>query len=53
MDEGHLLHGDLGDSLWRNTPVLQEIIDRLSITPELGLLSLFIAVPVAIYSAGR
>lgn len=52
-----VLHGDLGDSLWRNTSVLGEIGDRLPITLELGLLSLFfallIAVPVGIYSAVR
>lgn len=55
--EGIVLRGDLGDSLWRDTPVTEEIGQRLPVTLELGVLSLFfallIAVPVGIYSAVR
>ena len=54
---GIILRGDLGDSLWRNTPVVEEIGNRLPITLELGVLSLLIAlsiaIPVGIYSAVR
>jgi peptide/nickel transport system permease protein len=52
-----LLHGDLGTSLWRDTPVTQEIGARLPITFELGMLALLIAlliaIPIGIYSAVR
>lgn len=54
---GNALTGDLGNSLWRNTPVTQEIGDRMPVTIELGVLSLvialMIAVPIGIYSAVR
>jgi len=52
-----VIHGDLGDSLWRETAVTEEIAERLPITFELGIYSLFIgllvAIPVGIYSAIR
>ena len=52
-----LLHGDLGNSLWHSTPVLQEVMNRLPITFELGLMALviglLIALPIGIYSAMR
>ena len=52
-----LLHGDLGNSLWHSTPVLQEVLDRLPITFELGLMALviglLIALPIGVYSAMR
>ncbi len=52
-----LLHGDLGNSLWHSTPVLQEVLNRLPITFELGLMALviglLIALPIGIYSAMR
>lgn len=52
-----LLRGDMGNSLWRNTPVIEEIGARLPVTLELGILSLLIAlaiaIPVGIYSAVR
>lgn len=52
-----VLRGDLGESLWRNTPVTQEIGQRIGVTVELGILSLLIALlialPVGIYSAAR
>lgn len=54
---GNILHGDFGNSLWRNIPVSEEIINRLPITLELGLLgiciALIIALPIGIYSAIR
>jgi len=51
------LQGDLGTSLWLDTPVTQEILKRLPITFELGLLgiviSMLISFPIGIYSAIR
>ena len=50
-------HGSLGRSLWRDLPVEEEILSRLPVTIELGLLAIFIglviALPVGIYSAVR
>ena len=50
-------HGSLGRSLWRDLPVEEEILSRLPVTIELGLLAIFIglviALPVGIYSAMR
>ncbi|MDE0024789.1 MAG: ABC transporter permease [Spirochaetaceae bacterium] len=50
-------HGSLGRSLWRDLPVEEEILSRLPVTIELGLLAiligLVIALPVGIYSAMR
>jgi peptide/nickel transport system permease protein len=52
-----ILHGDLGKSLWTSTPVSDEIVDRLPVSFELGLLgiaiALLIALPVGMYSAIR
>ncbi len=54
---GHALTGDLGRSLWQNTPVTEQILDRLPISFELGLLALVIAltfaIPIGVYSAIR
>ncbi|MGM0571019.1 ABC transporter permease [Marinobacter sp.] len=54
---GNALQGDLGDSLWRNTPVTREIGDRMPVTLQLGIFSLIIAltiaIPIGIYSAVR
>ena len=51
------LHGTLGTSLWRDWTVEEEILSRLPVTIELGLLAiligLVIALPVGIYSAMR
>ena len=51
------LHGSLGESLMGRGAVEEQIIDRLPITVELGLLAivigLVIALPVGIYSAIR
>jgi len=35
-----ILYGDLGKSLWRDRPVIEEIILRLPVTFELGLSAL-------------
>ncbi|GAI96675.1 unnamed protein product, partial [marine sediment metagenome] len=52
-----VFQGDLGTSLWRDTPVLEEIAFRWPVTLELGLIALIvaqiIALPVGIYSALR
>jgi peptide/nickel transport system permease protein len=52
-----LLHGDLGRSLWQNTPVAELLRARLPITFQLGLMALIvallIAIPIGIYSAIR
>jgi len=54
---GKALQGDLGRSLWKNTPVTEQLLERLPITFELGFLALLIALavalPVGIYSAIR
>lgn len=52
-----LLHGDLGNSLWQRTPVMEHVLERLPVTIELGVLAMLIAlavaIPVGIYSAIR
>ena len=52
-----LIHGDFGVSLWRGTPIVNEILSRWPVTLELGLLgllfSVIIALPIGIYSAIR
>ncbi|GGC60687.1 ABC transporter permease [Chelatococcus reniformis] len=54
---GGILQGDFGRSLWQSTPVLDELMHRLPVTFELGLLALIvglvIAMPIGIYSAVR
>ncbi len=54
---GSALQGDLGRSLWRSTPVTEQILERLPVTFELGFLALVVAlsvaVPVGIFSATR
>lgn len=51
------LHGDLGMSLWQQTPVTDLLMDRLPVTFQLGFMALvvalLIAIPVGIYSAIR
>lgn len=52
-----VVQGWLGESLWRNKSVLTELIERLPISVELGLISLLtgwaLAMPIGIYSALR
>ncbi len=49
------LHGNLGDSIQLQQPVLDAIVQRLPVTAELGicalLYSLILAIPLGIYSA--
>jgi len=50
-----LLHGDLGRSLWSNTPVTEQILQRLPVTFELGamalIVALIVAIPIGVYAA--
>ncbi len=52
-----IVHGDLGNSLWKRAPVAELISQRLPVTFELGLLamamSLLIALPAGVYAAMR
>jgi peptide/nickel transport system permease protein len=52
-----LLRGDLGRSLWQDTPVTHDILARLPLTLELALLAMLVAVvtgiPIGVYSAIR
>ncbi|MBS0644020.1 MAG: ABC transporter permease [Acetobacteraceae bacterium] len=54
---GILFHGDLGTSLWQRTPVSEQILQRLPVTFELGLLAmavaLTLAIPIGVGSAMR
>lgn len=54
---GGAVWGDLGRSLWYNTPVTAQLLERLPVTFELGLLALTVALgvalPIGIYSAIR
>jgi peptide/nickel transport system permease protein len=54
---GILLRGDFGQSLWQGTPVAEQLLSRLPVTFELGLLALMVALslalPIGIYSAIR
>jgi peptide/nickel transport system permease protein len=52
-----LLHGDFGRSLWQNEPVSEYLFARLPVTLELGVMSLavalLVAIPIGMYSAIR
>jgi peptide/nickel transport system permease protein len=52
-----LLRGDLGASLWQNTPVTELLRARLPVTFQLGffalIVALLIALPIGVYSAIR
>ena len=54
---GDILQGDLGSSLWQNTPVTELLALTIPITFELGFLALLVAlsvaIPIGIYSAMR
>jgi len=45
---GRVARGDLGESLWTKRPVLEELVRRVPITLELGLLALLFAVGIAL-----
>ena len=52
-----ILEGDLGNSLWKKTPVTDAVLERMPVTLELSFLALLIAqliaLPIGIYSALR
>ena len=52
-----LLHGDFGRSLWQQAPVSEELLARLPVTFELGVMALgvamLVAIPIGILSAIR
>lgn len=52
-----LFHGDFGRSLWQSTPVSEQLLQRLPVTFELGLMALIVglsvAIPIGVYSAVR
>jgi len=52
-----ILEGDLGDSLWTKRPIVGEIVGKIPISLELGIIALItallIAFPIGIYSAIR
>ena len=52
-----ILQGDLGDSLWRGTPIIREVAIRWPVTLQLGLIAFLFAqivsLPVGIFSALR
>lgn len=54
---GQLFRGSLGNSLWTNQPVADEIMRRLPVSLELGLIAFFVgmivALPIGVYSAIR
>lgn len=54
---GKVLRGDLGTSLWTKNPVIDEILYRLPVTLELGVLAMIFAVgmaiPIGVLSAVR
>jgi peptide/nickel transport system permease protein len=55
--KGIILHGDLGNSLWLDTKVSEEVLARLPVTLELAVIALIIgliiAIPIGVYSAIR
>jgi peptide/nickel transport system permease protein len=54
---GQVVQGNLGESLWTRRPVLGEILRRLPVSMELGLMAilfaLLLAIPIGILSAAR
>jgi len=52
-----ILQGDLGESLWKSESISQEILQRLPVSLELGIIALstgmIIAIPIGVYSAIR
>jgi peptide/nickel transport system permease protein len=52
-----ILEGDLGESLWKNESISMEILQRLPVSIELGLIAIItawiIAIPIGVYSAIR
>jgi peptide/nickel transport system permease protein len=44
----HVLHGDLGTSLWYKTPVWHQLKDRFLVTMELAVMAILLAVCAAV-----
>jgi peptide/nickel transport system permease protein len=57
QEDGQLLQGDLGKSLWKSEEVTKLLFQRLPVSVELGLIALatalITALPIGIYSAIR
>ena len=53
--KGIILYGDLGRSLWSGEPVTDEILDRLPVSAQLGIMALLftllMGVPIGVISA--
>ena len=47
-----LFQGSLGNSLWTNTPVMEEIMFRLPVTFELGVMALLVSLIATLKNAG-
>jgi len=54
---GIVLHGDFGNSLWRGTPILDDYLERMPVSFELGVIAqagmLMFGLPLGIYAAIR
>ena len=54
---GDAFQGDLGESLWTQQPIAEDLMNRLPVSIELGLFAiisaLLLAMPIGIYSAIR
>jgi peptide/nickel transport system permease protein len=54
---GGVVHGDLGRSIWTDRPITQDILKRVPISLQLGLIALastfVISIPIGVYSAIR
>ena len=54
---GDILRGDLGNSLWTGRSISEELIEKLPVSLELGIIAvvigLIIALPIGVYSAIR
>ncbi|HEX9896996.1 MAG TPA: ABC transporter permease [Dehalococcoidales bacterium] len=54
---GHAVRGDLGESLWQKRAIFPDIISKIPISLELGIMAiitgLLISLPIGVYSAIR
>ena len=52
-----LIQGNLGESLWKNRPVRDLVVERLPVSLELGFIGLITAIlasiPIGVFSAIR
>ena len=53
--KGIIIYGDFGESLWSGAPVAEELLDRLPVSAQLGIMALcftlMMGVPIGIVSA--